>query len=209
MSMNPNWPTDPPKKAGMGTTAKVLLWLGGGFLVLGLLCCGAGAVIFYKVKGGFSEDPTVVAQKTQEIVDWQVPADFKPKFSLDMLTMMTMVFYEVEPAKGVLMIGQFGKMFEGQDKQQLEDQMKNSMRQQGKGGGKELQIEEQQTHKFTIHGKETDFVFAKAKDPDSGREMWQVTGAFEGKGGVAFMLLQVERDEYTEEELKELIGEIK
>ena len=206
MSINPNWPDEKPKKAGMNKTVKVLLWLFGGFVILGLLCCGGGIYFFY---GGISEDPTVVAKSTQEIVDWEVPQDISPLVAINWKPFVLIVSYEIQPSRGILIMAEAGSAFASADKQQLETQIRSSMQGQEQRGAKNLQIEEQQTQKVTIRGQESDFVFAKAKDPESGKEMWQVTGAFQGKGGVAFILLQVNRDDYTEEELKELIGSIK
>lgn len=206
MSINPNWPEEKPKKAGMSTTAKVFLWLGGGFVVLGLLCCGVVGYFFY---GRFSQDPKVIAQRAQEMVDWSVPPEFTPVVYMNLMPIMSMAIYERQPPQGGLVLCEFGPSVAGQDKKQLEAEMKTKLREQGQQGAKDLQVEDEQTHTFTIRGKEVDFEFAKAKDAESGAEMWQVTGIFDGKAGPVFLMLQVPRDQYTEEQLKEMIGAIK
>src|SRR4051812_39330103 len=105
MSINPNWPDEKPKKAGMSTTAKVLLWLFGSFIILGLLCCGVVGYFFY---GRFSQDPKVIAQHAQEMVDWSVPQEFTPVFYLNMMPIMSMVVYQRQPPQGGLVLCEFG-----------------------------------------------------------------------------------------------------
>ena len=88
--------------------------------------------------------------------------------------------------------------------------MRKQMRSQD-FGEKELIVnqDEIETRTFTIRGKEIEFQFAKAEDPETGTAYRQVSGVFPGKGGTAFLMLQIEEEGYDEDVIVKIIESIK
>jgi len=61
----------------------------------------------------------------------------------------------------------------------------------------------------TIRDQPATFVIAQGTSDDSGDELWHVTGVFEGKGGPVFMNFMAPTDEFTREEIGQLIDSIR
>jgi hypothetical protein len=197
-------------KPGMSTGMKVLIILlcvgGLGFL----LCCGG---IFYfasKVDMEFNDDPTVIRKVTAEIVDIEIPDLFEPKASVSMnvfVVEMKMVVYGAKDEKGILMITEMDTpTAEGNEQQQA--QMRKSMQQQN-FGEKNLTTKRSESREFEVRGETVKFQFAEAEDEASGTAYRQVTGAFPGKEGNTFLMLQIEEEQYDEEAVVKMLESIK
>jgi len=205
----------PPEKQGMSGGCKILLVLGivGG--VFCLICCGGFGVMMYQFANMFSTDPNVVRSTTDEIAEIEIPADFQPEASMDMSfpfmgKLATMVIYTKKPDNGAVMLMAFGDAVSQGDRENFRRQMNQSMQQQGvQSEEHNIQIEESNTKEFTIRGKPASFVFARGVNQDNGKRVLQVTGTFEGKTGPTMLMIVVDADQYTEEDVEKVIKSIK
>lgn len=200
----------PPEKPGMSTGMKVLillLCLGGGIM---LLCCG-GVVYFISQIEVEQNNPAAAAATAAEIVSIEVPDQFRPSDSMKMelpfgLMRMKLVAYKSTAGRGEL--GLIEMQIANVPMQQQEGQFRQQLQQQGINS-RQLIIKEQEPREFKIRGRAVTFLFAEAKDAQSGTAFRQVSGTFPGKGGTAFLLLQVEEDSYDEDAVVKMIESIK
>ena len=212
MSIHEDWKDENPQKKPMSTGLKVALILLAAGGVLMLVCCGGMAFVVNKVKNNISEDPAVVRARTKDVTDIEIPDDFQPVMSMDLIIMKMFVYEtkkqdgQTKKHDGMLMIAELHQNF-AKD-QNAEAQMKDAMNKQGKGQP-DLDIIKSETREFEIKGKPASFKFSEAQDPKTKKEFRQVTGSFPGKAGTAMLVLQVPANEYDEEEIVEMIESIK
>ena len=203
-------------KQGMSSGMKVLIVLlcvGGGMFVL---CCGGGIYVVVKVANSEKHTPEEVIAITNDIVDIEIPAGFKPRvpqggLDLDMIFMqMKVVAYTPTDVDGILKIKEMNVF--GANSEDQEPKMRRTMRQPMGNqdfGEKELILNKTEPRAFTIRGKEVNFKFAEAEDPDTGTAYRQVSGFFPGKEGTVLLMLQIEEEGYDEEAVVKMIESIK
>ena len=200
-------------KQGMSSGIKVLIVLlcaGGGMFVL---CCGGVIYIASNATNSMAESPEEVIAITQDIVEIEIPEQFVPQdgLDLDMIFMqMKIAAYSSTEADGMLMLMEM--KVSGLTPEEQEPEMRKAMRQQMGNqnfGEKELDLKKTETRTFTIRGRDIDFQFAEAEDPETGVAYRQVSGVFQGKGGTAFLMLQIEEEGYDEDVIVKMIESIK
>ena len=194
-----------PKKKGMSTMAKVLIFLGCSAFGIFALCCGGG--IWWVSKMQPTQNPGEIAARTKTIVDIEIPATFKPTIAMDVkipfaFTMKMAVYNTAQ--QGMLILMSMDLPTGGP---QQEAQMRQQMKQQGHG--RQLTIKSSETKKFMIRGKEVEFNFAKATEDSTNKPFRQVTSSFNGKIGMTMLIMQIPEDEYKEEEIIKMIESIK
>lgn len=229
MASNPFDPQDvqqgpqPIQKQGMSGGNKVLLILGIVFLVLILLCCGGLAVFFFwarsYAKEAMSTDPAHVREVAAQIAPIQVPDVLKPEFSMDLKVpftdtpVMTMVGYADKSKQSMLLLASFGEAFQGQNQAQMENQMEQSLREQGMKQRGNVTIKERSEREIEVRGKPVTFQFAKGtqKDPQTGAETprIEVTGTFQGPKGPVMLMVQADENTLSEDEIVKMIESIK
>jgi hypothetical protein len=204
-----------PARTGMSGASKVLIALGVGFGVLLLVCCGGFVGMGWWVQSYaekmFSEDPEIIAETTDDITDVEIPEQFAPAGAIDIdipfveETFMSMSFYKGQEEGDALVIAQFGEAWtENSEGLDIADQVRDSLEEQGEGT-QEMTIEKSDEVELTIRGEPATFVIERGTGNDSDEEMWRVSGAFKGKGGAAFLLLQAKTDNLTREQIDELL----
>jgi hypothetical protein len=209
----------PPEKPGMSTGTKVLIILGIIFLVLVLLCCGFGGAFVWwgtaYMKDAISDDPQVVREVTGEIVEIDIPDKIKPLFSMDMNVpfsdqrVMVMVVYGDQGDGTAVMLASFGEAFADQGQAQMRQQMEQSLREQGFSPDSGAGAGEATEKEIVIRGEPVKFMFATAKDPDSGEDRIHVTGMFEGNTGPVMIMVFADPEKLSEEEIVEMLESIK
>ena len=224
MSDFPNAPQDPyaspqaAQKPGMSSGAKLLLILGILFLLCVILCCGGMAFVFWRasayMEDAVSTDPATIDQRRGELLEIQVPEGFKPEMSIDMAVpftdsrLMTIVGYEGNSGNSFVLVG-IGDILSDMPKEQMEQEIDNSLRQQGIGQpdpGTDWEVSEKE---FDIGGKPTKFAYHTAKNEDGEPTRYHVTGMVDGKRGPVLIVLTVDVDEMSEEEIGQIIESIK
>jgi len=193
-------------KTGKSGVVKVLLILLAVVVVAGVLCCGAGVWWFSTMKP--TEDPVKVRAQTAEIIDIEIPDSFQPAVAMNMnMFVVTMQITMWQgPGNGMLMVAQ-AQGPQGADQAQMEQQIGQSMRQQNMG--QQLNVKESETRTISVEGKDVDFSFAKATNANDNSEWRQVTGAFPGKNGTAFINLQQPAESFDEDAVVKMLESIK
>ena len=199
-------------KQGMSTGVKVLLiFLGVGGLCL-LLCCGG---LFYAAKN--MDFKMQVTEKKAEIITIQnqiteitIPDLFVPKAGVTFSIVgkgMKMAIFEPDSKQGVLILMSITVPDDGMI--DMEKEFRDSLNNQNQNQNhRQLDITEEKQREFTIKGKKLNFTFAEGTD-QNGNAFHQVTGVFPGKSSPAFLMLQIQSDEYNEEEIVKMIESIK
>jgi hypothetical protein len=207
----------PAGQVGMSSGAKVLLGLGIGCGVLALICCGGLIIIGIFFGRSFSQatstDPATVKAVADSIVQIDVPPPLAPQMSLDLTLplvnrkFMTMAIFadkaEDEAPDSTLFLFQMDGEFATRDL--LRAQFDQQLHQSGRQDFKEVFIETPETITEDIHGTTAEFEFGKGKHEDDDHEVWQAIGSFDGKGGPAMLFMQLDTDEYTEEQARAII----
>jgi hypothetical protein len=220
-------PYDSPEnfRPGMSTGTKVLMGLGIGCGVLVLLCCGGmmvGGYFFGRtMQEAISEDPQQVAAVATSIVEIQVPEPLTPVFSMDFTIpfvnqkAMAMVVYahkrdgsspKQENPDSVLVLFQMSESFG--DRGALKAQFEAQMQQSGRKEWEEVQLENEELIEHEVNGGPAQFTFGKGKRKDD-REVWQASGAFDGKGGPAMLFMQLDAEDFTEEQARGVIDSMR
>jgi hypothetical protein len=196
----------PPRKSN---TAKILLIILAVVVIGAVLCCGGIGLFMYSnppVKT--TSVAAEITEKTNSIADIEILPGFRPVMAMDMnmyFMTMQMAFYDGQ-GSGMFMIAQV-QAPQGADQAQMQQQMRQSMQQQNMG--EQLTIKNSETKTVPIDGQDVDFLFSTATNAKDNSEWRQVTGAFPGKNGMAFMILQQPAEAYDEEEVVNMLKTIR
>lgn len=203
MSMPSDGQSAPPppssgKSGGMSTAAIILIVLGSLAAVGALVCCGG---MFWGMKQFgqmVSNDPATVRQVANDITTMTVPEEFPPLGSFQIPGAFRMAFFGVQAGTKTFMLmeGGAGKSAE-QMRQQLDQQA------QLQGGGTAVTSQDMFTRDVNIRGQATQVQFIRGVANVNGEnvEVFQVSGAFQGKGGPAIFLLTVPVAEWDEQRI--------
>lgn len=206
--------TQPPPKTGMSGGAKLLIILGVGGGLLVLLCCGSVIGFGIYMAGGASQDPNVVAAKTAEIAQIEIPDGLDPQMSFDMKfpfygRFMLWTVYVDEETDSVLALFTMPAASMSDDQEEMRRAMNQSLQQQGMRGQEGISIQESYTKDLSIRGENVTFKIAKGVGDESGVARIEVTGVFPGKTGTAFVMFNANAEKYTEEQIVKMLESIK
>lgn len=199
-------------KPGMSKGVKVLLIMLGIGSVCLLLCCGglfyAARNMDFKMK--VTEKKAEIIEIQNEITDITIPDTFKPQAGVTFSVVgkgMKMAMFEPTSKQGILILMSLTVPDDGMI--DMEKEFRNSLNNQNQNQNqRKLDITKEEQREFTIKGKKLNFTFAEGTDQDK-VEFHQVTGVFPGKSGPSFLMLQIQSDEYNEEEIVKMIESIK
>lgn len=195
----------PPRKSN---TAKILLIILAVVVIGAVLCCGGiGLFMYANPPIKTTQNAAEITEKTNAIADIEILPGFRPVMAIDMnmyVMTMQMAAYDGQ-GSGMLMIAQV-QAPQGADQAQMQQQMRQSMQQQNIG--EQLTVKNSETKTIQIDGQDVDFLFSTAVNAQDDSEWRQVTGAFPGKNGMAFMILQQPADAYDEEAVVNMLESI-
>ena len=222
MSMpEPINPYDSPEtvRPGMSGGTKVLLGVGIGCGVLALLCCGGfiigGIYVGRSVQQAASDKPEEIRAATQSIVDIEISKPLDPEACLNGLwlplvgTMTLAVWSEKENERPQSVIVLFQLDNEAVTPEVLKAQFEMQIQQQQRNDWREVPLESPEVIEKEIGGSPSQIAFGKGKRPEDDREVWQATGAFDGKGGAAMIFMQLDTASFTEEQARAIIDSMK
>ncbi len=144
-----------------------------------------------------------------------VPEMLEPKAGLDMRNpfggerFMTWVVFagKDKQSENHLMLGQFGaKMAKSGN---FESQMRDSMQQSGQGEHEGVDVIESETLDTKIHDQDAQFRIANAEGRKSKTAYWDVTGHFEGDGGPAMLIARLKAEDFTKEQVLDILKSMK
>lgn len=179
------------EQGSSSTTKVVLIVLAGGGLLM-LLCCG-GAFWFAKDRFGkmVITDPVAVKARAAAISDIAIPDAYPPAGAMDMsaigLPMTICMFGQPDGDAGLMLMEMSGAMAGNQ--QQMRQQFKQGMQQQGQNQNQQINITETETRTYLIDGEEYEFEFVKGTRPQDNTAVRQVMGVIPGKAGNAFLMV--------------------
>ena len=210
--MNP-YDQMPPEQRGMSGTTKVLLAFGIGCGVLVLLCCGVFGITGYSgrelLQRVVQRRPGQGADITDAIVTIEIPESLEPQGSLDLRVpiqgdrIMTGALYGSKEGDNHLIIGEFNP--EMVDSGDIETQFRKSMRGTDRGEHENLDIIESETYDAKINGEDAAFRVSKAEGRESKKAYWQVTGEFRGDAGPAMLIMGLEADKFSKDDVINII----
>ena len=206
-----------PPKVGMSTPVKVLIILCIVFGGLAVVCCGGMAIMVpmfaSKMKESVSDSPQQVVAKTAEMAKIDVPAELAPKTAFDMKVpftdqrMMLWVVYTDQKGDSMLMLFAMGNMMAQQNQDQMRQSIDQSLQQQNMRQ-EQITIEQTSTKEREINGQQATFTIQKGKGKDSKTERIQVSGVFQGKTGPVMLMMNVDAQKISEDEIVKMLDSI-
>lgn len=199
-------PQSPPR--GLSKTAKVMIALaiGGGLLIV--TCCGAGGWLAMKVQNAATEDPQEIqAIRESMFSQIELPDGMNPQVGVGITLFGQGLQFVVYGAGEDATRGPVLVMFQlppGQNAKEMERQMKESL-----GRKQEIKVESSETKTLTIDGQMREFTFSKCKWGDTGIDVRQVTGVFEGKQGLVLVDFVEPEELWVEEDVVKMLESIK
>ena len=141
------------------------------------------------------------------MVQMDIPDGFKPAMSFDMkfMTMAVWGDFGNPNEQNGLVIAVFPMVTQA-NSAQAQDQLEQSLRQQGKGK-RPLVDRKSEDRSFKVRGKEAHFQFTHGKDATTKAPRLEVVGAFEGAKGMTMLVVQT--DPKNEEKIVKMIESIK
>ena len=213
--MNPYDSPEAPR-AGMSGTSKLLLGMGIGCGVLVIVCCGGTIGSLYWIgktaQEAVTKDPAKIQELTEQIVSISVPDNLPPQLGMAFVVpivnfpFMTWVQYGEQDGKNMLGLMQFNPRF---DERQMKSQWRDSMRQNGRGGFEDIDVEHSERIEQQVNGQDATFTLASGHEPGSDKEVWQVSGSFHGKGGPAILFLKADQSLLTKDQVLDILKSMK
>ena len=216
MSQDEIFEIEPPERQKRGGN-KLLMGLGIGCGVSLLLCCGGFFFMQQWAENAFSDDPAVVVQTTELITEIDIPPQMDPQVSMDVKIpftdqrFMTMVMYGNEEGQQFLLLAQFdNELLDETNRDDMAAQVKESL--QGQLDTEQnITLDEEAAEQIerTIRDLAATFAIAKGTSDDTGVDVWYVTGTFEGRRGPVFMDFVAPTEDFTREEIGQLLDSIR
>lgn len=213
MSIDPQTGLPIPQKSSGGCFKSCLTMGCFGVILMGL-CCG-GVTWFFSQSIQFQKDPQIAALVGQEIADGSLFDDFKAVASVKVDLPVfgpvgKMAIYEGAD-HAALVIGEVNNNVAGAGgKEALEQKIREEMG--NNTSHKDVTVISKKVRDIQINGKPVPFSFEHSKSNEAdqkGKEVWSVSGSFEGKTGPVFVFLIVPHDKYTEDQLADKLETIK
>lgn len=204
-----------PKPQSKGCGTKVLVILGIVFVVLAVVCCGGAGILYYMIKPTITEDPAEVRAKTAEIAAIEIPDQLEPTTAMSMKIPLndigvTMVTYTDEDTGGFLSMSMLAAegLAPGKEAEMRRgfEQMTN---QQNVQGPENIEATEESEVTMEIRGETATFTISKGAGQQSGGSRIAVVGTFQGKEGPTVFVLNVDAEQFSEEEVIEMLESIK
>jgi hypothetical protein len=204
------WDEGPPAKAGMSSGMKAFLIV---VAILGtccVLCCGVGAFFIYSFYPKVSEAPADVDAARNEIAKIDLPAGFKPVRMVKMDNMaLTMIAVEYEdPAiDGRISLAEM-RVKMGQAAQN-DEAIRGRLESGGFQTGKPLSNIKRETKTIKVNGQDCSFTFARGNQQGTKKKMREVSGAFDGPHGPAWISIEMDDAKFNEDAIVKMLEGIK
>lgn len=220
------WPDSPPRQ-GMSGATKVFLFLGVGCGGVLLLCCGGLVGVSYMV-GRMAEesavkDPAEVQAMADSIATLDAPPSLKPQVGFDftvpfinerIVKAAIFIADEQNPddqPKGMLLLAEwFPEPYQNKDPEEVSAEMDAWFEgQEGWDANRRQNVLESEDVEVTVRDQPARFVVQRVEDRESGKEFVQAIGTFAAEEGTGFMMLMLEAEQYSMEQVKEIVQTVK
>jgi gamma-glutamyl phosphate reductase len=121
--------------------------------------------------------------------------------------MMALAVYVDEEHDSNMMLLMMGDAFAGQEAG-MRQQLQQAMAEEQVEKQEEVEVEETYEKEFTVRGQPATFRISRGKGAESGSPRVQATGVFPGKSGPAMLMLNVDAEHYSEDDVLEMLGSI-
>ena len=176
----------------MSRTAKIIIGVIVGLIVLCSCCCVAGSIATPMLLGPLmeqaastTEDPQEIAQVAKNIVDYQLPAGYGEQFGMSFFGMDIVAFGKDDLAGNVIIMMQIPAMF-GLNPEEMMQEMERSLQQQT--GRESVDLQYVDTIQTTIRDQNVTLTVQEGTD-SNGTAIRQLTGVFPGKNGMAVLMI--------------------
>lgn len=174
------------------TTKSKRLWIGLGAALLFCLCAVVAAVLVFRQAGrqlsnGFKTDPGSAAEAAHQITDYDLPPGYQEQMAMDLIFYSLVIIGPEDngpTTQPVIMLAQFNQ--QGMNRQQMEQQVRQSFEQQVGQRGADMQLVE--TKKMEIRGEEAEVSIYEGTDA-KGYVMRQLLASFPGKDGTGMLMI--------------------
>lgn len=168
----------------MSRQTKIILGIIAGILVLCLIACVAGVLLFNvatrSVVDNASQDPAEVDAAATNIVEFDLPAGFQPESSFHLLG-VNMAMYSNPSNDNFLILTELPMAASEDMVQQMQDAFEQNLGRNFSG----MQVVEQR--ELTVRGQPATMTVLEGTDNDSGEQVRQMMVAFEGNNGTAMI----------------------
>jgi len=184
------------------------------------VCCGGFMWAGYYFNDAVSEDPTVVAELTEEIAQLDIPDDLEPAFCMNATVPFTgeplgvWVVYVDETTDSMLVLTSLGDVLEpsAQDQEDFWKRMEDSLQQQGveqKRNVSEWDRMEKEIKEIVVRGQPATFHFARGGEEGLQEQHIDVYGFFEGENGQVLFRFNGDAEKYDEETIVEMLESVR
>jgi hypothetical protein len=204
----------------MGCGAKLFILLGVLFVLLALACCGGLFGLVYWLKNSFTNSPDAVKTATDEITSISIPAPLEPAAATSLhvplsgkLVMVGAAYASkaaTEEHKTVLMLVEWGDFVNDQVQVTFRHGFEESLAEQGlkpEGMEKTRDVHEFEKRR-TIREKPAKFLIREAVDAETGKKRIEVDGTFQGRTGLAVLVLRADEEELPKQKVLDMLDSI-
>ena len=172
------------------------------------------------IKESTSRDPVVVREATTRMADIDVPpglapsASFAPTVPFGKGRLLNLVIYTDPASHSDLMLMSMGALANPQNEEQaqrqmVQQQMDQALRQQGQAPNRDLHINQSHTKDIKIGDQTAKFTFSTGRSPKGNQNRILVQGTFQGKNGIVMLMFSGDADKYNEAALTKMLESIK
>lgn len=175
-------------------------------LVIGVslcLCVVIAGIVGFMYLGSqvgemVNQDPAKAQEAAEAITDFDMPEGYEAKMSMSFMGLYDMVMIMPSNELGTsnaIMLMQM-KMDSG-DPEEMQRQMERSMQQQT--GNQNMEMTVVETYQRKVRGQDTTVTILDGKSKDTGSEIRQLITTFQGKAGMAIVMIMSEKDAWDQE----------
>jgi hypothetical protein len=196
----------------MSRTAKIIIGVVVGLIVLCGCCCLTGSVATPRIIGplieqgaSVTENPQEIARIANNIVGYQLPAGYTEQFAMSFLGMDIAAFGKDDFSGNVIIIMQMPPMF-GLSSQEMMAEMERSLQQQtGQQVGNLQYIDTIQT---VIRDQTVSLTVQEGTD-SNGTAIRQITGVFPGENGMAMLMIMGPVQTWDQQAVDEFLSSLR
>jgi hypothetical protein len=191
----------------MNNTAKIIIGLVAGAVVL-CLCLGVGGLVLFRstrsvVGQVFNTEANKVENVSASIADYTLPDGFGSATTMQ-LAGFDMISYTGDDSHSHIYFFQLPAGVQ-LDPEEMERQFRQTAGEQGGSAAREIEVVDRVS--ATIRGQETTLVVSEGVNWE-GQTFRQVSGIFQGDGGQAFVVFERPVDQWDQAEVDDFIASI-